>query len=91
LYDHLFKVPDPDEVPEGGSFLDHLNPESLQVISQAQLEPSLSAAKTGQRFQFERLGYFVIDPDSSPGSPIFNRAVSLRDTWAKVQKRTSIT
>ncbi len=86
LYDHLFAKPDPDDVPEGKTYLDNLNPNSLEVLPSAKLEPSLASAKVGDRYQFERLGYFVVDKDSTPGKPVFNRAVTLRDTWAKIEK-----
>jgi len=85
LYDHLFKTPNPDDVPEGQTFLANLNPNSLEVLQGCKLEPSLAAAKPGDTFQFERLGYFCMDRDSSPGHPVFNRAVTLRDSWAKLQ------
>ena len=68
------------------TFLSTLNPDSLEVVADAKVEPSLANARPGERFQFERLGYFAVDPDSEPGSPVFNRTVSLRDTWAKVNK-----
>jgi len=84
LYDHLFKVANPDDAPAGGTFLDNINPSSLEVIKEAKLETSLVAAKPGDRFQFERVGYFVADAvDSQPGKPVFNRTVTLRDSWAK--------
>ncbi len=86
LYDHLFRVPDPIDVPDGGSFLDHLNPDSLETLTDCCLEPSLASAVAGEQFQFERLGYFCVDPDSQPNAPVFNRSVTLRDTWAKVEK-----
>jgi glutaminyl-tRNA synthetase len=87
LYDHLFNKPDPEDVPEGGSYLDNLNPESLVTLEDAKLEPSLAQAKAGSRCQFERHGYFFADPgDWREGAPVFNRTVSLRDTWAKVAK-----
>jgi len=83
LFDRLFNCERPDDVPEGGDFKDNLNPDSLQVI-RARVEPSLSTAERGARFQFERTGYFVVDAkDSIPGEPVFNRIVSLRDSWAK--------
>jgi len=89
LYDHLFSKPDPNDVPEGHDYKENLNPNSLAVVSAAQLEPSLKSAKPGDRFQFERLGYFCVDSrDSPPGAPIFNRTVTLRDTWAKIEKKT---
>jgi glutaminyl-tRNA synthetase len=87
LYDRLFSVPDPEDTAEGGTFLDHLNPDSLEVLTGCQGEPSLASAPAGARFQFERLGYFAVDPDSCPGAPVFNRTVSLRDTWAKIAAR----
>ena len=82
LYDYLFKTPDPEDVPEGQDWRVNLNPNSLEIV-QAKLEPSLRDAKVGEKFQFERMGYFSVDPDSSPGKLVFNRAVSLKDTWAK--------
>jgi glutaminyl-tRNA synthetase len=92
LYDHLFKTEFPDDPPGAGSgdprttgtWLDNVNPDSLQIIRDAKLEPSLSGAGPGTHFQFERLGYFFTDPkDSQPGRPVFNRTVTLRDTWSK--------
>jgi glutaminyl-tRNA synthetase len=84
LYDHLFKTEHPDEAPEGKTFLDNINPNSLEIVTGAKLEPSLANAKPGEHFQFERLGYFFTDPvDSKPGKPVFNRTSTLRDTWAK--------
>jgi len=85
LYDHLFTTPDPDEAPEGKTWLDNLNPNSLEVV-RCLVEPSLAGAAPGQRFQFERLGYFCVDPDSAPGRLVFNRTVTLRDSWAKIEK-----
>ena len=86
LYDSLFTRPDPDTVEDGRSYTDFLNPDSLEVLSACQLEPGLAEAEVGSRYQFERLGYFCVDPDSTEGAPVFNRTVSLRDTWAKIQK-----
>jgi glutaminyl-tRNA synthetase len=84
VYDHLFKTEYPDDAPEGKTFLDNINPDSLTVVRDAKLEPSLATAKPGEHFQFERLGYFFTDPvDSKPGKPVFNRTATLRDTWAK--------
>jgi glutaminyl-tRNA synthetase len=84
LYDHLFSTAFPDEAQEGRTFLDNINPNSLSVVRDAKLEPSLAAAEPGEHFQFERLGYFFTDPvDSKPGRPVFNRTATLRDTWAK--------
>jgi len=84
LYDRLFRSERPDD--EGRSFLEDLNPESLSVVDDARVEPALAAAPAGARFQFERLGYFSVDPDSSAEHPVFNRIVTLRDTWAKIEQ-----
>jgi glutaminyl-tRNA synthetase len=86
LYDHLFTKPNPDEVAAGQDYKSNLNPASLEMLAGCRLEPGLAAAKPGDRFQFERLGYFSVDPDSAAGSLVFNRTVSLRDTWAKIEK-----
>jgi glutaminyl-tRNA synthetase len=87
LYDHLFTKEDPDDVPEGSDWLVNINPKSLEKLSSCRLEPILASAKKGEIYQFERLGYFSVDTvDSSPGAPVFNRTVTLRDTWAKVEK-----
>jgi glutaminyl-tRNA synthetase len=87
LYERLFTKPDPGDVAEGGSFLDNLNPDSLEVIFEARLEPSLASAKVEERYQFERVGYFCVDPDSAPGRLVFNRTVPLKDSWAKIEKK----
>lgn len=86
LYDHLFAKPDPEDVPEGQDWKVNINPKSLEVLTGSRLEPSLRDAPIGSRYQFERHGYFTIDPDSKPGQLVFNRTVSLRDSWAKVEK-----
>lgn len=86
LYDQLFAVPDPDKAPEGGSFLDNLTPNSLTVTT-AWLEPALAALESGRTVQFERLGYFCKDKDSTPELPVFNRTATLRDTWARLEKK----
>jgi len=88
LYEKLFSKPDPNDYAEGGSFLDNLNPESLEVIADAKLEPSLAKANVGDRFQFERVGYFCLDPDSKDGKLVFNRTLSLKDSWAKIEKKS---
>lgn len=89
VYDHLFNVPDPEQTANGKDWLANLNPDSLTTLADCQLEPSLRDAKPGSRFQFERLGYFCVDEkDSRDNAPIFNRIVSLRDTWAKISART---
>src|SRR6267143_2122941 len=89
LYDRLFSVEDPENAPEGKTFLDYLNPNSLEVLRDALVEPSLASAVPGDRVQFERLGYFSVDPDSRPGALVFNRTVSLRDTWARIAQKNS--
>jgi glutaminyl-tRNA synthetase len=83
LYDHLFAKPDPDDVPEGADYKANLNPTSLEVLALCRVEPSLAGAAVGSRYQFERQGYFCVDPDSTPVALVFNRSVSLRDSWAK--------
>jgi glutaminyl-tRNA synthetase len=88
LYDHLFGAEFPDNSPEGSTFLDNINPNSLEVVTTAQLEPSLANALPGQHYQFERIGYFFVDPvDSQPEKPVFNRTSTLRDSWAKEAKK----
>ena len=88
LYDHLFLKPDPDDVEEGKDYRANLNPQSLVVLPSCWVEPSLAGAAPGSRYQFERLGYFCVDPvDSTPQKLVFNRSVSLRDTWAKIEKK----
>jgi glutaminyl-tRNA synthetase len=87
LYDRLFSVEDPERAVEGKTFLDFLNPESLETLTACPVEPGLAAAQPGTRVQFERLGYFAVDPDSRPGQLVFNRTVSLRDSWAKIAQR----
>jgi glutaminyl-tRNA synthetase len=89
LYEHLFTVPEPGRLPEGQDWRDHLNPRSLEVVSDARIEPSVAGAGAGMHFQFERNGYFVVDPDSSDRKLVFNRSVSLKDSWAKEQKSRS--
>ena len=86
LYDRLFVTADPDEVEEGADFTSNLNPNSLEVLTSCYVEPSLAKATPGSRFQFERQGYFCVDPDSSDGALVFNRTVSLRDSWDKIER-----
>lgn len=87
LYDTLFVVENPDDVPEGQDFTHSLNPASLEVLRGCKLEPSLGAAAAGTPYQFERLGYFCVDADDSrPGAPVFDRTVTLKDTWARIEK-----
>jgi glutaminyl-tRNA synthetase len=88
LYDTLFAREDPNQVDDGHDFTENLNPQSLEVVSGAKLEPSLRGAPAGSSFQFERLGYFSVDPDTRPDKPVFNRTVALRDTWAKIEKKS---
>jgi len=87
IYDKLFTKEDPNQVEEGQEFTANLDPNSLEVIAHAKLEPSLANAPIERRYQFERLGYFCVDPDSKPGHLVFNRTVALKDTWAKVEKK----
>ena len=88
IYDTLFTKEDPNQVEEGQEFTANLDPNSLEVIAQAKLEPSLANAPIEARYQFERLGYFCVDPDSKPGRLVFNRTVALKDTWAKIEKKS---
>ncbi|MDF2375108.1 MAG: glutamine--tRNA ligase/YqeY domain fusion protein [Verrucomicrobiales bacterium] len=85
LYDRLFNTENPDSVE--GSFLDHMNPDSLEILADARLEPNLAAVPVGETVQFERLGYFCVDTDSTQEAPVFNRTVGLRDSWAKTQQK----
>jgi glutaminyl-tRNA synthetase len=86
LYDHLFSKPDPGDVEEGGDFKDNINPKSLETLVSCKAEPGLANAEPGSRFQFLRKGYFCVDPDSTPERLVFNRTVTLRDTWAKIER-----
>ncbi len=85
LYSHLFAKPNPDDTAEGEDFTDFINPDSLVIPDQALVEAALAAAAPGQTFQFMRQGYFTVDPDSQPGNPVFNRVVTLKDSWSKKQ------
>jgi glutaminyl-tRNA synthetase len=87
LYDRLFTKADPYDVGEGEDVLSNLNPSSLEILAGARLEPSLADAKPGDRFQFERVGYFCVDLDSAAGKLVFDRTLSLKDSWAKIEKR----
>ena len=87
LYDHLFSAEYPQEVAEGVNWKDTVNPASLEIVTGARVEPGLADAAAGDRFQFERLGYFCVDQDSRPGKLVFNRSVSLKDTWARIEKK----
>jgi glutaminyl-tRNA synthetase len=86
LYEHLFTKENPADTPEGGDWHDNLNPDSLKILENCKVEPSLKSAVPGGRFQFERKGYFAADPDSTPENLVFNRTATLKDTWAKIQK-----
>jgi len=86
LYDKLFACENPNDESDGQEWTSHLNPDSLEVIPDAKIEPGLAAAPPGNRYQFERLGYFTVDKDSTPAKRVFNRTVQLRDTWAKIEK-----
>jgi len=87
IYDKLFTKPDPTDVEEGEDVFSNLNPNSLEVVTGARLEPSLAGAQAGDRYQFERVGYFCLDPDSTPGNLAFNRTLPLKDSWAKIEKK----
>ncbi len=87
LYDNLFKVEDPNQVPDGQDFTANLNPNSLEVVT-AKVEPGLAGAPVLSRYQFERLGYFCVDKDATAERLVFNRTVTLKDTWAKIEKKS---
>jgi glutaminyl-tRNA synthetase len=87
IYENLFTREDPNQTEEGQDFTVNLNPKSLEVLTDCKLEPSLANPTAGSRYQFERLGYFCVDPDSTAGRPVFNRTVALKDTWAKIEKK----
>jgi glutaminyl-tRNA synthetase len=86
LYGHLFAKEDPEDVPDGEDFRSSLNPDSLETLASARVEPGLAGAAPGTFYQFERLGYFCVDRDSSDRRPVFNRTATLRDPWAKLKK-----
>jgi glutaminyl-tRNA synthetase len=88
LYDHLFTIPDLSDIPEGKSYLDYINPQSLKINELAVAESSLAEAASGEKYQFLRLGYFAVDPDTTKDKIVFNRISTLRDSWAKKQKNT---
>jgi glutaminyl-tRNA synthetase len=85
LYDRLFSTPNPNKPEEGKTFLDYLNPDSLKILTGVKLEPSLAQAQPGLKYQFERKGFFCVDPDSTPQRLVFNQTVTLRDSWAKIE------
>ncbi|MBK9705734.1 MAG: glutamine--tRNA ligase/YqeY domain fusion protein [Acidobacteria bacterium] len=88
-YDTLFARENPEDVEEGLDFTVNLNPNSLEALTGCKVEPGLKEVVAGTRYQFERLGYFCVDPDSAPGKPVFNRTIGLKDTWAKIEQRDS--
>jgi len=87
LYDRLFSVADLHDAEEGRDWKSYLNPASLEIVRGCRIEPSLAGSAPLAKFQFERLGYFCVDPDSAGGLPVFNRTVPLRDTWARIAAR----
>src|SRR6202030_1720781 len=87
IYENLFTKEDPNQTEADEDFTADLNPNSLEVLKDCRLEPSLANATAGTRYQFERLGYFCVDPESSPGKPVFNCTVALKDTCAKIEKQ----
>jgi len=91
LYDRLFEVEAPDrkpkDAPEDWDWIENINEDSLRIVEGAKLEPSLDDARPGDRVQFERIGYFCVDDESAPGKPVFNRTVTLKDSWAKIAKK----
>jgi glutaminyl-tRNA synthetase len=89
LYDRLFTVESPGLTPPDRDWRESLNPDSLRVLTACKVEPGLGEATPGTRYQFERIGYFCVDPDSRPGRPVFNRTVGLKDTWARIESRTA--
>ncbi len=88
IYDKLFLKSNPSDVEEGQDFISNLNPNSLEIITDAKLEPSLATAPVGGHYQFERVGYFCVDPDTTPGSLVFNRTLPLKDSWSKIEKKS---
>ena len=87
LYDHLFMLPNPEDVEQGQDYKSNLNPNSLEILTDCRIEPSLATAEPGSRWQFERQGYFCVEPvDSSSDHLVFNRTVPLRDAWARIEK-----
>jgi glutaminyl-tRNA synthetase len=88
LYDRLFTKADPYDLEEGQDVLDNLNPNSIEIVTSAKLEPSLASAQLGEHLQFERVGYFCLDTDSTPAHLVFNRTLPLKDTWARIEKKT---
>ena len=87
LYDHLFSKEDPFDVEDGGDYKDNINPDSLVILNNCKLEPSLTSASIEDRYQFLRMGYFCLDKDSTNNKLVFNRTVTLKDTWSKITKK----
>jgi glutaminyl-tRNA synthetase len=90
MYDRLFTVPNPNKAEDEKTFMDYLNPDSLHILTTCKVESSLAEAKIGVHYQFERKGFFCVDPDSKPGHLVFNLTVPLRDTWAKIEESRKI-
>jgi glutaminyl-tRNA synthetase len=90
LYDHLLTVATPSEIDDDKDFLDYINKNSMEIIERAYIEPTVAGAEPGQHYQFERIGYFTVDPDSTPEKLVFNRTVTLKDEWAKLQKQGAV-
>jgi glutaminyl-tRNA synthetase len=88
MYERLFTIENPNKMEEGKSFLEYVNPNSLQVLTHCKVEPGLTNAESGKHYQFERKGFFTVDPDSKPGKPVFNLTATLKDTWAKIEKKS---
>jgi glutaminyl-tRNA synthetase len=86
LYDYLFTKPDPDDAPPGSDWRVNINPKSLETLNACRVESALVNLPVAARVQFERLGYYCVDPDTKPEKMVFNRSVTLKDTWAKIEK-----
>ena len=91
LYDRLFSLPDLAAVEEGKDWKDYVNPGSAEILTGCKAEAMLAGAKPGERVQFERVGYFCVDPDSTSAHPVFNRTVTLKDAWAKIEQQQRTT
>jgi glutaminyl-tRNA synthetase len=87
LYDYLFLKPDPDDTPEGGTWLDNINQNSLIILNDCKLEPALNNLKVGDKNQFERQGFFCVDPDTTPERMVFNRIFTIKDNWSKIKAK----
>jgi glutaminyl-tRNA synthetase len=87
MYDRLLSIENPSKIEDCKTFADYLNPDSLKVLTHCKLEPGLKEAVAGTHYQFERKGFFTVDPDTQPGKPVFNLTATLRDSWAKIEKK----